>query len=188
MNVEYLVFDRATGKVIRSGDCPENEMDLMRCLVGEAIIRKPAVHSENGWCLIDGNLVSAPPPSPPSLNERRAARRREAQDFRQLRITGGCETPLGRVQTDEGSQANILQALVRAQTALAIGEAGWEVRWIMANNVIQPHDAQQMTAMALAVGGWKTACFDASISIMAAIAVSDDPESVDITAGYPASA
>lgn len=118
------------------------------------------------------------------LDDRRLTRRKQAKDHREAAIEGGCDTPLGRVQTSAVSQDNIMQAVFQADRAKRAGEP-WSIVWTMEDNSEIPHDADQMIAMAMAVGDFKRACRDACRPILAAIKASTNPETIDITADYP---
>lgn len=138
---------------------------------------------QRGW-IREGDAFVPPPVAVRTLDDRRATRREQAQVYRTTTIVAGCMTPKGRVQTDEVSQASILQAMFRAQLAISMGET-WSIDWLMEDNSVASHDAGEMIAMGLAVGAWKTACFAASVPILEEIKASDDPDGIDITAGYP---
>jgi hypothetical protein len=172
----------ADGVVLWTASGPEGSAAAQQPADGHSI-EFCGADVKKGW-IKRGNTFAPPIEPVRTLAARRVARRREAQTYRTEKVTGGCMTPLGRVQTDETSQASILQAMFRAQMALSTGEP-LVIIWLMEDNTAVAHDAAALIEMGLAVGAFKTACFNTSFAIMDDIALADDPESIDITAGYP---
>lgn len=103
---------------------------------------------------------------------------------------GGCETALGRVDSDERSRILIAGAVQMAQIALAGGEA-YSVDWVMADNQPVPHDAPAMIALGLAVGQHIAACWERAQTLRAAIEAAETVEdltAIDINSGWPGAA
>lgn len=103
---------------------------------------------------------------------------------------GGCETPLGRVDSDERSRILIAGAVQMARIALAAGEP-YSVDWVMADNQPKAHDAAAMIALGMAVGQHIADCWERAQTLRAAIDAADTVEalaSIDIINGWPGAA
>lgn len=103
---------------------------------------------------------------------------------------GGCDTPLGRVDTDPDSQRKISGAVQMAMIAAAAGEA-FALDWTMGNNLAVSHDAAAMIALGIAVGQHVAVCHAVATGKRAAIAAANDAEAieaVDIETGWPPAA
>ena len=123
----------------------------------------------------------------PRLDVLRAARWAEAKAVREAKATGGCETPLGRVDTDPESQRKINGAVTGALVAQAAGQP-FAVAWTMADNSVVDHDAAAMIAMGMAVLAHIDACQVAGTAIRGAIDAAADADAIaaiNIEEGYP---
>jgi hypothetical protein len=106
---------------------------------------------------------------------------------RDRRASGGCDTALGRVDSDERSRILIAGAVQMAQIAKASGEP-YSVAWVMANNQPVYHDADAMIAMGVTVGQHIAACWDRAQALRAEIDAADTPEAVgavNFVSGWP---
>lgn len=100
----------------------------------------------------------------------------------------GCNTALGRVDTDPDSQRKTGGAVQMAMIAQAAG-APFAIDWTMQDNSTVSHDAAAMIAMGVAVGQHVAACHEAALAKRAAIDTATTPEdvtAVDIESGWPA--
>jgi hypothetical protein len=130
----------------------------------------------------------------PDLDDRKGWKAAAARDRCDVAQLGGCDTPLGRVQTDVKSQSFINGASSMALMAKTAG-LPFSIVWTMADNTNVEHDADQMLALGMAVGQFINACHQNLISIRAAIAAivaTDDPEAdaaaldaIDLEEGWP---
>lgn len=116
-----------------------------------------------------------------------AARSRTLAAIRRQRDTAewsGCETPLGRVDTDPSSQRKISGAVTMA---MILGEA-FTIDWRMADNTVAPHNSAAMIQMGLLVGQHISTCQNRKNELDAE-AVSAETiealEAIDIGAGWP---
>lgn len=107
-----------------------------------------------------------------------------AKAYRDRCSNGGCQTPLGRMDTSDDSQRKLNGAVTAALTAKTLGQA-FTVDWTMQDNSVATHTADQMIAAGMAVVKFLDACQKAGTAIRAQILASADPASVDVTAGYP---
>lgn len=114
----------------------------------------------------------------------RLRRWEEAKQVRDGRIAAGCDTALGRVDSDEESRGYISGAVQAAIIAQAAG-APFAIDWTMADNSVVGHDAAAMIAMGLAVAAYVSACHEAARAIRAALEAAASPETVSIDVGYP---
>ncbi|WP_066723593.1 DUF4376 domain-containing protein [Sphingomonas pituitosa] len=103
---------------------------------------------------------------------------------------GGCQTPLGRVDSDERSRVLIAGAVQMAQIALAGGEP-YSVDWVMADNQPRAHDALAMIALGVAVGEHIASCWQRAQALRAEIDAAETVEdlaALDIISGWPGAA
>ena len=123
----------------------------------------------------------------PNLTGWRAARRAEAEAYRDSRVNGGCLTASGPVDSDPVSRGLITGSVSMATIAKGAGQPFATV-WRMQNNSYVTLDADAMIAMGVAVGAHVAACYEASFAVKDLIDAATDKtaiEAVDITAGYP---
>jgi hypothetical protein len=178
----FAVYDTASGRV-----CGHSEgWTPPELPAGHAALEVPPKTEINPatMTVMDGVLVEQDP-GLPDLAARREAAKAEAQAHRDCIVNDRCATPLGIVQCDEASRTNINGTVTMATLALSAGSP-FEVIWRMADNSLVPHDAEATIAMGLAVGRFVADCYAASFAVVDQITESDRPESIDITAGYPA--
>lgn len=99
----------------------------------------------------------------------------------------GCETPLGRVDTDLESVQRISGGVTAAQLALAQGQA-FAIDWTMEDNSVATHDAPAMIAMGLAAMAHVAACHQRGREIRDAIQAAEtlaELGTIDLDAGWP---
>ncbi|RSV44425.1 DUF4376 domain-containing protein [Sphingomonas sp. ABOLE] len=101
--------------------------------------------------------------------------------------SGGCETALGRVDSDERSRILIAGAVQMAQIAQAAGQP-YSVDWVMADNQPVTHDASAMIALGMAVGEHIAACWERAQALRAEIDAADTVDAVsaiNFVSGWP---
>lgn len=114
----------------------------------------------------------------------RETRWRAAKLVRDAKVSGGCETSFGWVDTDAASRLNISGAVAMAQL---VGEL-FEIDWRMESNDLVTLDAAQMIQLGTEVGAFVSACYAASFAISDALEEAEDMDAisaVDIAEGYP---
>lgn len=90
---------------------------------------------------------------------------------------GGCNTALGRVDSDERSRILIAGAVQMAQIALA-AEEPYSVDWVMADNEPVTHDAPAMIALGMAVGEHIAACWARAQALRGEVEAAETVEAV----------
>ena len=85
------------------------------------------------------------------LGEAKSRKWKAVKALRNRTIEGGCETVLGRMDSDEESRARIVSAMVNAQI-----DATFRVNWTMADNSQVPHSASAIIAAGLAINRFIT--------------------------------
>jgi hypothetical protein len=112
----------------------------------------------------------------------------EAKEICRRRMVAGCNTTLGRVQTDEASQTWIDKYATMAAIKIAAGQP-FPITFIMADNSAQDMTAEQLVDLGYEVSSYLAACKSASVALRALInaaTTTDAVAAIDITAGYPA--
>lgn len=97
---------------------------------------------------------------------------------------GGCDTPVGRVDTDLRSQVKIHGAVTMAALA---GDL-YTVNWRMADNSVVPLSASEVTAMGVAVGQFIADCQARKNTLDAAIAAAEtlaELDAIEVGEGWP---
>jgi hypothetical protein len=123
----------------------------------------------------------------PDLDDLKAWKASGARDRCDLAQLSGCETPLGRVQTDTKSQSFINGASSMALMAKTAG-VPFSIVWTMADNTNVEHDADAMLALGMAVGQFINGCHQNLIALRAAIDAAEDQETIDtidLEGGWP---
>ncbi len=106
---------------------------------------------------------------------------------RNAAASGGCETPLGRVDTTNASRVLITGAVQMAQLAQATGQP-YSVDWTMADNGEVTHDGAAMIALGIAVGQHIADCWEHAQALRAAIDAAATVEAlseIDVLSGWP---
>ena len=114
----------------------------------EELGRIPAGVDPSLAVFVDGKIVN-------NLDVARGARWQQAKARRLEAEAAGCETELGRIQTDDGSQRK-LHAF--ATQAIAEGGAFVPILWTMSDNSRRLHDGAAIVAAHLAVARHGAAC------------------------------
>lgn len=97
---------------------------------------------------------------------------------------GGCETPLGRMDSDEVSQQKLIGAVTMAMLA-AQGGSPFSVDWTMADNSSVTHDGPAIIAAGMAMGTFVATAHAVAIALRAEIdaaASFADLDAIDIAA------
>lgn len=116
-----------------------------------------------------------------------AAKRAEVNALRLRHETGGCATPLGRMDTDADSQRKVNGSVTMALIAQAAGRP-FSIDWTMADNTTLAHDGPAMIAAGVAVGQHVSACHERALELKAAIETAADMAAlaaIDIEQGWP---
>lgn len=126
--------------------------------------------------LADGNV-----PEEPSLAEVKATRWAAVRAARDMAISGGCDTALGRVDTTEVSQLRISGAVQMAMIAAAVAQP-FSIDWTMEDNSVATHDGPAMIALGVAVGQHVADCFATGVALRDAINAAETAEAVSTIA------
>ncbi|UYY77802.1 DUF4376 domain-containing protein [Sphingomonas sp. R1] len=148
-------------------------------LSGATVVEVPAGFSWAGHC-IDWDLLTVSA----DLDAARARRWEDVKAMRNAAASGGCETPLGRVDTTDASRVLITGAVQMAQ----LSGGAYAVDWTMADNSKVTHDGPAMIAMGVAVAQHIAACWAHGQALREAIGAASTAEaldSIDINAGWP---
>ncbi len=134
-----------------------------------------------------------PEPEPPTLAERRAVRWEQAKIERKRRTDGGVLVNTHWFQTDSDSRIQFLRLDQKASAALAAGGqptdllqvAGQPIYWKTYDNGLVPMTVSLAQGIAVGIEVLDALAFARGEQLRAQIEVSEDPESIDITAGWP---
>lgn len=141
--------------------------------------------------LAEGNT---PEPAPQvSIEARRAAVWERVKAERRRRQDGGVQVSGHWFQTDTESRIQLLRLDQKAGNTLTAGGqstdmltvAGQDIYWKTYDNGLVPMTVALAQGIVLAVEVLDALAFARGEQLRAQIEVSDDPESIDITAGWP---
>ena len=120
-----------------------------------------------GWTLIDdaGVPTQAWTTAEHSLADLKALLKKRAEEIRDAHLTGGCETPYGRIKNDLENRLDLSGAV---QMADKIGSA-FTIEWPLAGGGRVTLDDGKMSEVGLFVGQHRAQCFAAFDAIIAAI-------------------
>ena len=140
-----------------------------------------------GWTLIDdnGGPTQAWTTAEHSLADLKALLKKRAEEVRDAHLTGGCETPYGRIKNDLENRLDLSGAV---QMADKIGST-FTIEWPLAGGGRVTLDDGKMSEVGLIVGQHRAQCFAAFDAISAAIDAATTraaARAVDLEAGYPA--
>lgn len=162
-NMPAGVFDADTGKHVRRQD--------------------PEWLEYEAW-LTAGNIPDPPdPPATPSLQQRRAERAALVNLLRDEKASSGVTFDGNSFDTDPVSRANLTGAVASAGGGGGGLPPG--LQWRTADNQLVAMNPQKLAQLGRAVLDHVNACYVRSWALKDAIAASNDPESIDITAGWP---
>lgn len=122
------------------------------------------------------------------LEAARASRWAAVKALRNAHEYGGCETPLGAVDSDETAKLQISGAVQMAMLSIQFGEP-FSIEWTMLDNSTVTHSAAQMIALGVAVGQHVVSCRTAATALRTAINAAttiEEIEAIDIETGWPA--
>ena len=142
-------------------------------LVGDPLVSAAAALIGAGGYLKGGVIVSDPTP----VETLRATMMSRVERLRDAAIHDGCETPSGRVDSDDASIRNILGSVQTASLAKMAGQL-FSIDWRMADNEIVILDADEMIAMGVAVMAHVKGCYERSWTLKAAIEACQDEVSL----------
>lgn len=124
------------------------------------------------------------PPTPPSLEELKAAALQAVRDRRWQAENAGVTVGGVRIRTDERTQAKVSGALQLMELNPAIEALDWEAT----PGVFAALDQSALVAVGLAIGAHVQACFTNSKVLSLAIAAAEDAEAltaINLQAGWP---
>jgi hypothetical protein len=138
------------------------------------------------------DAIDSPPAEP--LQDRRDAAWVRVKAIRTTVEDGGALAGGHWFQTDTASRIKLMRLDTKATAALALGGsptdvltvAGNPVAWKSAENVLVPMTIELAQAITLAVEVLDAQAYGHAEQLRAQIMASETPESVDITAGWPA--
>ncbi len=147
---------------------------------------------EVGW-LYDGVEFIAPAPAP-TIEQRREARWEAVKSERKSRVNGGVLVAGHWYHTDVDSRVQHMRLDGKAAALLAAGGtgadvlqvAGQPIAWKTLANDLVPMTAALAVAIVEAIEVLDALAFARAETLRAQIEASEDPESIDITSGWPA--
>lgn len=150
---------------------------------GRLVLRTdPAWLDYEAW-LRAGNVPDPmPAPPAPTIEQRRAERSALVNILREQKVAGGVTFDGKRFATDPLSRANLSGAVASANGPGGVPPG---LVWRSEDNQAVPMTPQKLAQFGRAVLDHVNACYACSWQLKDAIASSNDPESVDITAGWP---
>jgi len=169
----YVLYSVSTGQEIVRGFTPPGGLALQRVPDGAAIL---AITNED--------FTS---PAEAALPGLRLALWNKVKALRTLAVTGGVDTPIGRVQSDVLSRIAIANNAAAAMGAKAAGEA-FSDEWTLDNNQSVLLDADGMIDLNMAVCKHVQAAQARGRDLRAAIDAAQDVATlfkIDVTTGWP---
>jgi hypothetical protein len=113
----------------------------------------------------------------PPLDLLRARARQRINTEREARKDAGCDTAIGRVDSDPASRANVTGAATAAMIAQAAA-APFEINWTLADNSTVALDAPSTIGMGLAVLAHVSAVHDEATALKTAIDAAETAEDI----------
>ena len=137
----------------------------------------------NDWVDI-GQATDVPEPTPvtPTIEQRRTVCAATLYDYRNGRMFSPIVVGGNSFGTDPQSQAVMLQAISVESFGIA---TVFPTTWILSDNSTAQVTLQDMKDVALALSVRTSACYANYMALLGEINASDDPESIDITQGWP---
>lgn len=185
----FVVYDAATGAVLRFGACLERDLEL-QATEGEAIsVDFPEAMACGGrWVRhTDGTFVEAMP----SLEDIKYARLQELEAIASIRLNywQGAGAPEGGLQVDDISTGRINAWATKALISDLTGAAFDLEFWIMEDNSHRTFaNAAEFIAFASAAAAYKTAAILRNSTLKQLIRSADDSvtlAAIDLNAGWP---
>ena len=124
--------------------------------------------------LPDGSDVVA---IPPTLAEAQKAASDTVKAARDAHLSGGCMTPVGKIDTDDASRTNISGSVTMAMLAKSAGQP-FTLSWRMSDNTALDLDADMMIGLGVTVGQFVSATYAASFQVLDQIADASTVEEV----------
>lgn len=124
--------------------------------------------------------------SPTELEVQQAKMMTEITSLRDKKISSGCETPLGRVDTDEISIRNIMGTYQSAVLSM-IAQQPFSVNWRMADNTSVAMDGNQIISVGNAVLQKIKDCYERSWVLKEEVSTATEETigAIVITEGWP---
>ena len=136
----------------------------------------------DAWVIAGGVPDPMPPQAGPSIEHRRAERSALVNRLRDDRAAAGIAFDGHRYDTDPRSRENLSGAVASVGSGGGLPE---DFAWRTEDNQLVPMRPETLTQLGRAVLDHVNACYARSWALKDEIAASDDPESIDITAGWP---
>lgn len=185
----WTIFDRPSGAVLWPGFAtPDADTHPSECgwdwdaaTQDAVIVDRPPIAAEETFDSATGTWS-------PDLTVMRDRRWGAVKARRDQAEWSGCNTALGRVDSDPDSQRKTGGAVQMAMIAQAAG-APFSIDWTMQDNSTVAHDAAAMIAMGVAVGQHVAACHEAALAKRTAIDAASTAaaiEAVEVETGWPA--
>lgn len=161
--------------------------------MGTTTVEPPAHDSATESCIWDGDAWEVRAATQTPIEDRRAVRWGQVKAERKRRTEGGVLVVTHWFQTDSDSRIQFLRLDQKASAALAAGGqptdmltvAGQDIYWKTYDNGLVPMTVALAQGIALAVEVLDAMAFARGEQLRAQIEVSDNPESIDITTGWP---
>ncbi|WP_294196539.1 DUF4376 domain-containing protein [uncultured Sphingomonas sp.] len=142
-------------------------------LTGDPIASAAASLMKGGGYLEGGVIEADQTP----LEVRKLTSLKRVDQLREIKVTGGCPTEHGIVQTDDVSIRNILGSVQTASLSAKL-ETPFSIEWRMADNSVVTLDANEMIAMGVAVMSHIKTCYTRSWALKDAVEACQDEVSL----------
>lgn len=174
------------GELVRQYvQAPDEPTALEQAQGGEVAVPVSGALQMGARC-VDGALAWPEP----SLADLKTARKVEASAYRNARQEGGCNTALGRVDTDFQRSMTIINSIGAAGSAAIAAKIAFGSKKLTLTSGSQVAlGATQAAQLGITVNAFLDQCQEACLAVKAKIdaaPTADAIAAVDITAGYPA--
>lgn len=136
----------------------------------------------DAWVIAGGVPDPMPGPPQPSIEQRRAERAALVNRLRDDRAGTGITFDGHRYDTDPRSRENLAGAVASVGGGGGLPDG---FAWRTEDNQLVAMTPQKLAQLGRAVVDHVNACYARSWQLKDTIAASDDPESIDITSGWP---
>lgn len=190
---KFFICDAQTGHALQRVTVPDDYApENLPTETGQAVVEFSGSDEEFSGRVtaMDGGQIVFVPAQPDTATELARAKIEKMDAIRQMKARReqyGCATPLGMMDSDEGSRNKLLGAIVEAQISAGQGQP-FSISWTMADNVNVPHNAAQIIAAGRAVGQFINACHVKARALKQAVEQAADMaelEAINIETGWP---
>jgi hypothetical protein len=116
-----------------------------------------------------------------SLGERKSRCLEKLTDYRNNLMYGGFSYNSNVYNSDKDSQFLMSSAMAQSERGFPV----FPVNWILHNGSVLQMSYDDMKALSGAMAAYIQLCYSNYVTLMTAIVGSDNPESIDITQGWP---